>query len=190
MELLVECLGGFVPWSTRDPLEGQLWWRRCPHKCSTTPQCQLELSRPVSRESKESVSFYQLGSYLNTYKKGKNFKKPKTSRKNLNPKVSSCLQKLEKKIPKFRGKTQASGGFHRIWLEIPWFPDQDSESVSESESSSRYVQCRKRTRNRVLDLNSLIPGIETWLHYWTMEGIGTAEPGSEKKISEPGISDC
>ena len=79
--------------------------------------------------------------------------------------------KVREKISKIQ-----RGGFYRIWLEKPWFPDQNSESVLESESSSRYVQSRKRTRNRVLDLDSLITGTETGLQDWTLEGIGTAEP--------------
>ena len=70
---------------------------------------------------------------------------------------------------------------------MPRLTGQDLElsskacAVSESESSSKPVQSRNRTRNRVLAIDSL--GIGTEILDWTV-----SEPESESKKLEPGAS--
>ena len=129
-------------------------------------QHQHQWSKILKLEHKNQA----LGGFFS--KKEKKLKKASNLKKKLKSKSIELFAKVREKISKIQ-----RGVFYRIWLKKPRFPDQDSESVMESESSSRYVQSRKRTRNRVLDLDSLITGTETGLQDWTLEGIGTAEPG-------------
>ena len=56
--------------------------------------------------------------------------------------------------------------------------------VSESESSSKPVQSRNQTQNRVLAMDSLGIGIGAEFLDWTV-----SEPESESKKLEPGTSD-
>ena len=72
---------------------------------------------------------------------------------------------------------------------MPRLTGQDLElsskacAVSESESSSKPVQYRNRTLNRVLAMDSLGIGIGTEFLDWTV-----SEPESESKKLEPGTS--
>ena len=73
---------------------------------------------------------------------------------------------------------------------MPRLTGQDLElsskacAVSESESSSKPVQSRNRTRNRVLAMDSLRIGIGTEFLDWTV-----SEPESESKKLEPRTSE-
>ena len=72
---------------------------------------------------------------------------------------------------------------------MPRLTGQDLElsskacAVSESESSSKPVQSRNRTLNRVLAMDSLRIGIGTEFLDWTV-----SEPELESKKLEPGTS--